>query len=84
MQALENGSVHTLYFTPSFLANQAADTEAAVRIALSTRALVEQVSGSAAERLDHAGGIAASLRYASTPVIPSAAGWDALEKAIGE
>ena len=84
MRALENGSVHTLYFTPSFLANQAADTEAAVRIALSTRALVEQVSGSAAERLDQAGGIAASLRYASIPEAPSAAGWAALEEAIGE
>lgn len=84
MRALENGSVHTLYFTPSFLANQAADTEAAVRIALSTRALVEQVSGAAAERLDHAGGIAASLRYASVVASPSDAGWPAPDTTTGE
>ena len=74
MRALEDGSVHALYFTPSFLAKHAADTEAAVRLALSTRALVEQVSGAAVERLDHAGGIAASLRYPSLAAMTSVAG----------
>lgn len=73
-RALEDGSVHALYFTPSFLANHTADAEAAVRLALSTRALVEQVSGVAAERLDHIGGIAASLRYPSLTALPTVAG----------
>lgn len=66
LEALNGGSVRELYFTPAFMANDLADTEAAVRKALSTRALVEQVSGAAAERLDQVGGIAGRLRYPMT------------------
>lgn len=77
MRALEDGSVHALYFTLSFLEHHAADAEAAVRMALSTHALVEQVSGTAAERLDRAGGIAAALRYPFVAAVASTAGVDA-------
>ena len=63
LQALETGSVRELYFSPSFLSNHMADAESAVRAALATNAIVEQVSGIAAERLDRVGGIAARLRY---------------------
>jgi stalled ribosome rescue protein Dom34 len=63
--ALEEGSVQAVYCTPAFMANQAADAEAVVRKALSTHALVEVVSGVAAQRLDEAGGVAAALRYPS-------------------
>lgn len=67
-RALEEGRARELYFTASFLENHAADAEAAIRMALTTGAAAAQVSGEAAERLDQVGGIAARLRYASSPV----------------
>lgn len=66
-RSLEQGSVREVYFTLTFLENHAADAEAIVRLALGTRAQVEQVSGAAAARLEQVGGIAARLRYAHQP-----------------
>lgn len=62
-RALSEGAVRELLFTHSFLSNHLADTEAAIRSALSQGALVEEVSGAPAARLDELGGIAARLRY---------------------
>ncbi|MGQ0538710.1 MAG: baeRF10 domain-containing protein [Gemmatimonadaceae bacterium] len=72
-RALEQGRVRDLYFTAAFLENNAADAEAAVRMALGTHAQVEQVSGVAAARLDEVGGIAARLRYALAPEVAAQA-----------
>jgi hypothetical protein len=62
-RALEARQVRELFFTLRFLENHTDDAEAAVRLALEQHALVEQVSGAAAESLDAVGGIAANLRY---------------------
>jgi hypothetical protein len=67
INALGHGRVCELYFTLRLLEEHAADAESAVRKALATDAVVEQVSGPAAERLDQAGGIGARLRYAPAP-----------------
>jgi hypothetical protein len=69
LRALEQGRARDVYFTLAFLENNTADAEAAVRRALGTRAIVEQVSGAAAQRLDEVGGIAARLRYALPPAV---------------
>ena len=61
--ALEQASVRELYLTHRYLEDHAADAESAVRAALDQDASVEEVSGSAAERLDEHGGIAAGLRF---------------------
>ena len=61
--ALEQSSVHELYLTHQYLEDHAADAEDAVRAALNQDALVEEVSGDAATRLDEQGGMAARLRF---------------------
>jgi hypothetical protein len=64
-RALENGQVRDLYLTLAFIEAHAAAAESAARLAFERHALVEHVSGEAAERLDQAGGICARLRYAT-------------------
>jgi hypothetical protein len=71
-RALEEGRVRELFFTRRYLDAHAADLEAMVRRAVRTRAVVEQVSGKAAERLDAAGGLSATLRYAAVPLLETA------------
>ena len=61
--ALESASVRELYLTHRYLEDHAADAEQVVRAALDQHAAVEEVSDSAAERLERAGGIAAGLRF---------------------
>lgn len=63
-RALDEGRVRELYFTSKVLENHAGGVESAVRQALAQGAVVQHVSGQAAERLDRLGGIAARLRYA--------------------
>jgi len=62
-QALDQGCVRELYVTHRYLEAHGAEAEAAVRFALDQDALVEEVSGSAAARLDQHGGMAAGLRF---------------------
>lgn len=69
LRALEESRVEELYVTLTYILNHAADAEAAIRLAFTHGALVEHVSGEAAERLDRTGGIGGRLRYA----LPSAA-----------
>jgi hypothetical protein len=61
--ALSQTSVGELYLTRRYLEDHAAEAEDAVRAALDQDAVVEEVSGAAAERLDSRGGIAAGLRF---------------------
>ena len=61
--ALDQASVRELFLTHGYLENHAADAEDAVRAALDQDALVEEVSGEAAQQLDVMGGIAAGLRF---------------------
>ena len=61
--ALEQASVRELFLTHGYLENHAADAEDAVRAALGQDAVVEEVSGEAAQQLDALGGIAAGLRF---------------------
>jgi hypothetical protein len=61
--ALSQGSVRELYVTRRYLEDHAAEAEDAVRAALDQDAVVEEVSGEAAERLDSLGGMAAGLRF---------------------
>lgn len=68
-RALEQGRARDVYFTLGFLEKNAADAEAAVRLALGSRTQVEHVSGAAAARLDEVGGIAARLRYGRKPEV---------------
>lgn len=73
LRALRERAVGELYFTPAVLASHPADAEEAVEEALDQGALVEEVSGEAATRLDAAGdGIGATLRFVplegTTPV----------------
>lgn len=63
MRALEESRVQELYLTLPYILNHAADAEAAIRLAFERGALVEHVSGEAAERLDQVGGIGGRLRY---------------------
>jgi len=62
-KALLNGQVHELYLTTSFVNEHADEAVSAIRRAFDEGAMVEHVSGDAAERLDAAGGIAARLRF---------------------
>lgn len=62
-QALEQSSVRDLYLTPRFLRDHASDAEEAVRAALDQDAVVEEVAGRAADRLDGLGGIMTGLRF---------------------
>lgn len=64
-RVLEQACVQELYFTHRYLDDHAREIEDAVRAALEQSALVEEVSGEAARRLDEHGGVAARLRYRS-------------------
>ena len=77
-RALEQSCVHELYLTHQYLEDHAADAEDVVRAALDQDALVEEVSGDTAKRLDEHGGVAARLRYR----VAEAEG--ALERAVHE
>lgn len=66
-ETLDQLRVRDLYLTHHYLENHAAEAEAAVRSAIDQGALIEEVSGTAAERLDAHGGIAARLRYRLAP-----------------
>jgi hypothetical protein len=66
-ETLDQRRVRELYLTHHYLENHAAEAEAAVRSAIDQGALVEEVSGAAAEQLDAHGGIAARLRYRLAP-----------------
>lgn len=63
MRALEQGAVRELFLTMHYVLHHAVDAEDAIRLALRRGALVEHVSGEAAEQLDAVGGIGARLRY---------------------
>jgi hypothetical protein len=62
-RTLDQARVRELYVTHRYLEHHAAEAEAAVRAAIDQSALVEEVSGVAAEQLDALGGMAARLRY---------------------
>lgn len=62
-QTLDQRRVRELYVTHRYLEDHAAQAEDAVRSAIAQRAVVEEVSGTAAEQLDAHGGMAARLRY---------------------
>jgi hypothetical protein len=66
-ETLDQRRVRELYLTHHYLENHAADAEAAVRSAIDQGALIEEVSGTAAEQLDAHGGMAARLRYRLAP-----------------
>jgi Bacterial archaeo-eukaryotic release factor family 10 len=62
-QTLDQRRVRELYVTHRYLEDHAAEAEDAVRSAIDQGAVVEEVSGAAAEQLDAHGGMAARLRY---------------------
>jgi hypothetical protein len=61
--ALRQSSVRDLFITRRYLEEHAAEADEAIRAALDQDALVEEVSGRAAERLNEHGGMAAGLRF---------------------
>jgi hypothetical protein len=61
--ALTAESVHRLFLTRRYLDEHAPDAEAAVGRAFDQNAVVEEVTGCAAELLDTQGGIGAELRF---------------------
>jgi hypothetical protein len=66
--ALDQACVRDLYVTDRYLDRHERDAEDAIRAALDQDALVEEVSGKAAEVLDAEGGIAAGLRFRPAPI----------------
>ena len=64
--ALGLRSVRDLYFTKQYREDNAAEAESLVRSALDQNAVIEEVSGTASETLEQAGGIAAGLRFRPT------------------
>lgn len=62
-ETLDQRRVRELYLTHHYLDNHAAEAEEAVRSAIDQGAVIEEVSGAAAEQLDAHGGMAARLRY---------------------
>ena len=62
-ETLDQRRVRDLFLTHRYLENHAAEAEDAVRSAIDQGAMVEEVSGAAAEQLDAHGGMAARLRY---------------------
>lgn len=75
-QALLNGQVHELFITSRFVTERPDEAVASIRLAFDGSAMVEHVSGAAADLLDGAGGIAARLRFVISPV--DAAGSESL------
>jgi hypothetical protein len=69
--ALAADSVHELFVTRSYLEDHPAEAESVVGAAYDQAAIVEELSGSAAELLDSFGGIGASLRFRPAQVGPS-------------
>jgi hypothetical protein len=72
-KALLNGQVHELFVTTTFVNEHPEEAVSAIRRAFDESAIVEHVSGDAAERLDSAGGIAARLRFTLQPVSEASA-----------
>lgn len=70
-ETLDQRRVRELYLTHRYLENHAAEAEAAVRSAIDQGALIEEVSGAAADQLDAHGGMAARLRYRLSPASTS-------------
>jgi len=66
-KALTMESVHELFVTRKYLDEHEAEAEEAVRAAFDQGAIVEEVSGRAAELLDSKGGIGAELRFQAKP-----------------
>lgn len=62
-RALVNGQVHELFLTSTYVADHADEALDAIRKAFDGGAMIEHVSGEAAEKLDSIGGIAARLRF---------------------
>lgn len=62
-ETLDQRRVRELYLTHRYLENHAAEAEDVVRSAIHQGAVIEEVSGAAAEQLDAHGGMAARLRY---------------------
>jgi hypothetical protein len=62
-RALVNGQVHELYLTSSFVNEHSDKAVDVIRKAFDEGAIIEHVSGEAAEKLDSIGGIAAKLRF---------------------
>lgn len=62
-KALENAIVRELFISNRYMADHAAEAEQVIRAALDQDALVEEVSGPGAERLDQLGGMAVGLRF---------------------
>lgn len=62
---LEQARVGELYFSDRYLSAHAGEIEDSVRAALGQDAVVKEVSGEAARRLDEHGGVAARLRFRS-------------------
>jgi hypothetical protein len=71
--ALSEHAVQTLLLSARFLSDHSATAEALSRLALTGGTAVEIVTGPAAERLDRAGGVAATLRFVA-PVPSSSVG----------
>jgi hypothetical protein len=69
--ALEHSSVRDLYVTHRYVEDHAAEAERAIRAALDQDALVEEVSGHAAERLNEYGGVAVGLRFRASETRPA-------------
>lgn len=66
-ETLDQRRVRELYLTHQYLENHPAESEEAVRSAIDQGAVIEEVSGTAAEQLDAHGGMAARLRYRLAP-----------------
>ena len=67
-QALTELRVGELFLARDYLANHMSDAEEIVREAFDQSAVVEELSGAAARRLDEFGGVAARLRYGQPQV----------------
>jgi hypothetical protein len=66
-RALREGRAQHVYVTSQFLDEHLDDAEAMARLAFDSHAVMEHVSGEAAERLQEVGGVAAQLRYVHAP-----------------
>ena len=71
--ALEQASCRELFVTHRYIVEHGADADEVVRAALEQDAVVEEVSGEAAVRLDQGGGMAAGLRF--RPALAVGGGW---------
>ena len=74
IDALEACAVECLFFTSAFMLRHPTRTETLVRLALAQSADVEHVAGQAADRLDAAGGVGATLRFVPARRVSAVAG----------